>query len=55
VVNGETVKLKPRKKRPANRKGKKIYTDELIASLRLIRAFFWYKCGKLLPPSYAGR
>jgi hypothetical protein len=23
VVNGETVKLKPRKKRPANRKGKK--------------------------------
>jgi hypothetical protein len=30
MVNGETVKLKPRKKRPANRKGKKIYTDEVI-------------------------
>jgi hypothetical protein len=50
VVNGETVKLKPRKKRPANRKGKKIYTDEVIASIRLIWAFFWYKCGKLLAP-----
>jgi hypothetical protein len=50
VVNGETVKLKPLKKRPANRTGKKIYTDEVIASLRLIWAFFWYKCGKLLAP-----
>ena len=50
VVKGKTVKLKPRKKRPANRKGKKIYTDEVIASLRLIWAFFWYKCGKLLAP-----
>jgi hypothetical protein len=50
VVNGETVKLKPQKKRPSNRKGKKIYTDEVIASLRLIWAFFWYKCGKILAP-----
>jgi hypothetical protein len=50
VVNGETVKLKPLKKRPANRKGKKIYTDEVIASLRLIWAFFWYKCGRTEGP-----
>ncbi|MDR2796354.1 MAG: hypothetical protein LBB47_06570, partial [Spirochaetaceae bacterium] len=50
VVNGKTVKLKPQKKRPANRTGKKIYTDEVIASLRLIWTFFWYKCGKLLAP-----
>jgi hypothetical protein len=34
-----TVKLKASPKRPANRKGKKIYTDELIASLRLIWIF----------------
>jgi hypothetical protein len=32
VANGEMVKLKPRKKRPANRKGKKIYTGKIIAS-----------------------
>jgi hypothetical protein len=50
AVKGKTVKLKPPKKRPLNRKGKKIYTDEVIASLRLIWAFFWYKCGKLLAP-----
>ncbi|MDR2185607.1 MAG: hypothetical protein LBO80_08095, partial [Treponema sp.] len=50
VVNGETVKLKPRKKRPANRKGKKIYTGEVIASLRLIWAFFWYKYGRTEGP-----
>jgi hypothetical protein len=47
---GETVKLKPEKKRPANRKGKRLYTDEVIVSLRLIWAFFWYKCGKILAP-----
>ncbi|WP_411043180.1 hypothetical protein [Treponema sp. TIM-1] len=46
VVTGKTVKLKPQKKRPANRQSKKIYTDEVIASLRLIWAFFWYKCGR---------
>jgi hypothetical protein len=50
-----TVKLKPAKKRPANRTGKKSYTDDVIASLRLIWAFFWYTCGRtegprLLPP-----
>jgi hypothetical protein len=50
VVKGKTVKLKPPKKRPANRTGKKIYTDEVVNSLRLIWTFFWYKCGKLLAP-----
>jgi hypothetical protein len=30
--------------------GEKIYTDQVIASLRLIWAFFWYTCGKLLAP-----
>jgi hypothetical protein len=47
---GEAVKLKPEKKRPANRKGKRLYTDEVIATLRLLWAFFWYKCGKILAP-----
>jgi hypothetical protein len=46
VVKGKAVKLKPPKKRPVNRTGKKIYTDEAIISLRLIWAFFWYKCGR---------
>ncbi|MDR1352985.1 MAG: hypothetical protein LBK05_06860 [Treponema sp.] len=50
VVKGKTVKLKPPKKRPTNCAGKKIYTDEVTASLRLIWAFFWYKCRKLLAP-----
>ena len=50
VIKGKTVKLKPLKKRPANRKEKKIYTDDVIAALRLIWAFFRYKCGKLLVP-----
>jgi hypothetical protein len=50
VGNGKAVKLKPLKKRPPNRTSKKIYTDEVIASLRLIWTFFWYKCGKILAP-----
>ncbi|MDR1252876.1 MAG: transposase, partial [Treponema sp.] len=45
---GKAVKLKPERKRPANRKGKRVYTDEVIASLRLVWTFFWYKCGKIL-------
>jgi hypothetical protein len=49
-VKGGAVKLKPAKPRPPSRKSKKIYTDEVIASLRLVRAFFLYKCGKLLAP-----
>jgi hypothetical protein len=48
--NGKAVKFKPEKKRPANRKGKRIYTDEVIASLRLVWTFFRYKCGKILAP-----
>ena len=47
---GNAVKIKPEKKRSANRKGKRIYTDEVIACLRLIWTFFWYKCGKILAP-----
>jgi hypothetical protein len=50
AVKGKAVKLKPPKKKPASRAGKKIYTDEVAASLRLIWAFFWYKCGKILAP-----
>jgi hypothetical protein len=49
-TQGGAGKLKPAKPRPANRKGKKIYTDDVIASLRLVWAFFRYKCGKLLAP-----
>jgi hypothetical protein len=49
-VDNKPVKLKPEKKRPPNRKGKRLYTDEVIASLRLVWAFFWYKCGKILAP-----
>ncbi|MDR1421026.1 MAG: hypothetical protein LBI86_11690 [Treponema sp.] len=48
--NGEAVKLKPEKKRPANRKGKRFYTNEVIASLRLVRVFFRYKCGRTKGP-----
>jgi hypothetical protein len=49
-INGKPVKIKPEKKRPSNRKGKRIYTDEVIAALRLVWTFFWYKCGKILAP-----
>ncbi|MDR0377868.1 MAG: transposase family protein [Spirochaetaceae bacterium] len=49
-TQGGAVKLKSAKPRPANRKGKKIYTDDVTAALRLVWTFFWYKCGKLLAP-----
>jgi hypothetical protein len=49
-AGGKAVKLKPEKKRPANRKGKRIYSDEVIACLRLVWVFFWFKCGKILAP-----
>jgi transposase InsO family protein len=49
-IGGKPVKLKPEKKRPSNRKGKRIYTDEVIACLRVVLTFFWYKCGKILAP-----
>jgi hypothetical protein len=44
--NGKAVKFKPEKKRPANHTGKRIYTDEAAASLRLVWTFFWYKRGR---------
>jgi len=47
---GEAVKIKPGKQRPANRKGKRIYDDEVIDRLRRVWTFFWYKCGKILAP-----
>ncbi|MCL2289264.1 MAG: DDE-type integrase/transposase/recombinase [Bacteroidetes bacterium] len=49
-IDGKPVKIKPEKKRPSNRKGKRIYSDEVIAALRLVWMFFWYKCGKILAP-----
>ena len=49
-TGGKTVKLKPEKNRPANRKGKRVYGDEVIASPRLFRTFFWRKRGKILAP-----
>jgi hypothetical protein len=45
-AGGKAVKLKPEKKRPPNRKGKRVYTDEVIACLRLVWTFFWFKCGR---------
>ena len=49
-IDGKPVKVKPVKKRPPNRKGKRIYTDEVIKALRIVWVFFWYKCGKILAP-----
>ena len=49
-TSGKLVKIKPEKKRPSNRKGKRIYSDEVIGVLRLIWTFFWFKCGKILAP-----
>jgi hypothetical protein len=34
--DGKPVKIKPEKKRPSSRKGKRIYTDEVISALRLV-------------------
>jgi hypothetical protein len=34
-IDGKLVKVKPEKERPANKKGKRIYTDEVINTLRL--------------------
>jgi hypothetical protein len=50
-IGGKPVKLKPeKKKRPKNRQGKRLYSDEVINCLRRIWEFFWYKCGKYLAP-----
>jgi hypothetical protein len=38
------------RQRPANRKGKPVYNDEVVAALRMVWVFFWYKCGKILAP-----
>jgi hypothetical protein len=34
-IGGKPVKPRPEKKQPANRKGKRVYTDEAIDCLRL--------------------
>ena len=47
-MKGKAVKIKPEKKRPANRKEKRIYNDNVIDALRQVWTFFWYKCGKIL-------
>jgi len=49
-IDGKTAKIKPEKKRPSNRKGKRVYTDEVINALRQVWTFFWFKCGKILAP-----
>ncbi|MDR1859268.1 MAG: hypothetical protein LBQ69_07340 [Treponema sp.] len=49
-IDSRPVKIKPEKKQPPNRKGKRAYTDEAIGCLRLVWAFFWFKCGKILAP-----
>jgi hypothetical protein len=49
-IDGKPVKVRPEKRRPSNRKGKRIYTDEVIDALRLVWTFFWFKCGKILAP-----
>jgi hypothetical protein len=51
TVDGKPVKLKAGT--PQRRKGggrKPVYGPGVIASLRTIWAFFWYRCGKLLAP-----
>ena len=49
-IDGKPVIIKPEKRRPSNRKGKRVYTDEVIRALRLVWTFFWFKCGKILAP-----
>jgi hypothetical protein len=49
-AKGKAVKIKPEKKRPANRKGKRLYSDDVIDCLRMVWVFFWFKCGKILAP-----
>ena len=49
-IDGKPVKIKPEKKRPSNRKGKRVYTDDVINCLRLVWTFFWFKCGKIPAP-----
>jgi excinuclease UvrABC ATPase subunit len=45
--NGKAVKVKAEKRRrPANRRGRKKYDEAFVIVLRRIWAFFWYKCGR---------
>jgi len=50
-LSGKTVRLKasPGKRRKGGGR-KPVYTDEFVAALRNIWAFFWYRCGKILAP-----
>jgi hypothetical protein len=48
---GEMVRLKADTRKRRKGGGRKVlYGPEVIASLRVIWAFFWYRCGKLLAP-----
>jgi transposase InsO family protein len=50
-LDGELVKLKAGTAKRRKGGGRKpVYGPEVIASLRPIWAFFWYRCGKLLAP-----
>jgi hypothetical protein len=51
TVDGKPVKLKAGTAKRRKGGGRKpVYGPEVIASLRLIWAFFWYQCGKRLAP-----
>jgi len=41
-TKGGAVKLKPQEKWHSNRKGKRVYSDEVIRCLRLVWTFFWF-------------
>jgi hypothetical protein len=47
-IDGKPVKIRPEKRWTSNRKGKHIYSDEVINALRMVCAFFWFKWGKIL-------
>jgi hypothetical protein len=51
TVDGKPVKLRAGTAKRRKGGGRKpVYGPEVIASLRVIWAFFWYRCGKLLAP-----
>jgi hypothetical protein len=45
-IDGKPIKVKPEKKRPGNRKRKRVYTDEVTGALRLVWTFFWFRYGR---------
>ncbi|MDR0590100.1 MAG: transposase, partial [Spirochaetaceae bacterium] len=56
MVDGKPVKLKAGTAKRRKGGGRKpVYGPEVIASLRTIWAFFWYRCGKLLAPLLRGQ